>query len=59
MEHLTYSLWFTLVVWIFYIGIGIIKSIIEPFWEVNSNMLLYLVGLPAVAILLEYLIARG
>jgi uncharacterized protein (DUF983 family) len=61
MEHLSISLWFTLIIW----GIFVLAAILfkltkgeKEIWIVNANILIYTIGLPAIAILLEYLLVR-
>ena len=58
MEILSYSLWVTLVMWVFYIGGAINRSAADKHWEVDRNIFLYVVGIPVIAILTEYLLVR-
>ena len=58
MEQLTFSLWFTLFMWSLFTLIALIKIIRVSYWEVNANILIFTVALPAIAALLEYLIIR-
>ena len=61
MEVLSYSLWFTLVWWIYvcYESIKILKMIHKAGLEIKfetGKFVLFMILLPIIAILLEYLI---
>ena len=58
MEHLVYSLWFTLVWWILLISASLYMMANEYGWEISINLIFVFISIPAIAILLEYLIMR-